>query len=114
MAGGVGGHCKMRPRGQAAGHTPSAACCLREALRLLLPACQHLGFTSLLWPPLTLPPMMLVPLQVLSVSETGPQRISAAWSWVTKKGKALLTTKLLCGGEETGKKPRVNARLGET
>ena len=75
MAGGLGGHCKMWPRGQAAGHTPSAASCLRKALRLLLPG--RLRWVGLPAPrlhlpppaPLTLPSMTLVPLQVLSVSQ---------------------------------------------
>lgn len=75
MAGGLGGHCKMWPRGQAAGHTPSAASCPREALRLLLPG--RLRWVGLPAPqlhlpplaPLTLPSMTLVPLQVLSVTQ---------------------------------------------
>lgn len=58
------------------------------------------------------PSTMLALLQCVSYV-TGLWRESTRWSSVTGQEEALLTTKLLCGGEEeTRRKPRVNARLG--
>lgn len=86
MAGGLGGHCKMWPRGQAAGHTPSAASCPREA-ETPPPRQAPLGrpASTSASPPSSGP--LNTPIDDVSAStgavsytETGPQRVSAAWS----------------------------------
>ena len=60
--------------------------------------------------PLNAPTDVSASTSAVSFAGTGLRRVSAGGARLQGQGKALLTTKLHCGGEETRKKPRINAR----